>query len=192
MKLLAAITSILLLISLAVPAFALCADEDGQSGVIIVRSVNLTPENESALESRTGGAESTEQERSRKITEPCGMSEDELSAALRHELIQYAGDFLAAEEKHGVNAAFLAAIAAQESGWGRYCFKANNIFGFGRKAFDSVPECIDYVAGYLAEHYIAEDGRYFNGATVEGVSVCWCDKAWAQAVNGILYQITEG
>ncbi len=186
MRFAAFITCILILLSLAVPVYALSTTERRQDGVIIVRTVNLAPESESALQGVSGGAE-----RSREINKPCGLSEEELADKLRHELKQYAGDFLAAEAEHGGNAALLAAIAAQESGWGRYCFKANNIFGFGRKSFGSVPECIDYVAGYLAEHYIAEDGKYYNGATVEGVSVCWCDKSWAQAINGILYQIVE-
>lgn len=183
MRFAAFITCILILLSISVPVYALSTAERRQDGVIIVRTVNLTPTNENAAEEKP--------EKSKKIDEPCGMSEEELEEALKHELKQYAGDFLLAEEEHGVNAAFLAAIAAQESGWGRYCFRENNIFGFGRKSFDSVPECIDYVAGYLAEHYIAEDGKYYNGATVEGVSVCWCDKSWAQAVNNILYKITE-
>ncbi len=186
MRFTAFITCVLILLSISVPVYALNTAEWRQDGVIIVRTVNLTPASESALQSLSEGIE-----RSREINEPCGLSEEELEEALKHELKQYAGDFLSAEEKHGVNAAFLAAIAAQESGWGRYCFRANNIFGFGRKSFDSVPECIDYVAGYLAEHYIAEDGKYYNGATVEGVSVCWCDKSWAQAINNILYKITE-
>ncbi len=186
MRFAAFITCVLILLSCTVPAYALSTAERRQDGIIIVRTVNLTPENENALQSLSGGAE-----RSREINKPCGMSEEDLEEALKHELKQYAGDFIAAEAEHGVNAAFLAAIAAQESGWGRHCFRANNIFGFGRKSFESVPECIDYVAGYLAEHYIAEDGKYFNGATVEGVSVCWCDKSWAQAINGILYQIVE-
>lgn len=186
MRFAAFITCILILLSVAVPVYALNTAEWRQDGVIIVQTVNLTPESKNALQSLSEGTE-----RSREINEPCGMSKEELEEALKHELKQYAGDFLSAEEKHGVNAAFLAAIAAQESGWGRHCFRTNNIFGFGRKSFDSVPECIDYVAGYLAEHYIAEDGKYYNGATVEGVSVCWCDKAWAQAINGILYQIVE-
>lgn len=190
MRFAAFITCILILLSISVPVYALSTAERRQDGVIIVRTVNLTPASENAAESRTAPTED-ELGKSRKIDEPCGMSEEELEGALKHELKQYAGNFLSAEEEHGVNAAFLAAIAAQESGWGRYCFRANNIFGFGRKSFDSVPECIDYVAGYLAEHYIAEDGKYYNGATVEGVSVCWCDKSWAQAINSIIYQITE-
>ena len=181
------ITCILILLSLAVPTFATGKAERGQDGIIIVRTVNLTPENENALQSLSDGAE-----RNRELDKPCGMSEKELCAALKYDLVPYAGYFIEAEQKHGVNAAFLAAIAAQESGWGRYCFRENNIFGFGKKSFDSVPECIDYVAGYLAEHYIAEDGKYYHGKTVEGVSVCWCDEDWAKRVNYIFDSILEG
>ena len=191
MRFTAFITCILILLSISVPVYALSTAERRQDGVIIVRTVNLTPTNENAAESRTAPAEE-KPEKSKKIDEPCGMSEEELEEALKHELKQYAGDFLSAEEKHGVNAAFLAAIAAQESGWGRYCFRENNIFGFGKKSFDSVPECIDYVAEYIAKHYISENGKYYHGKTVEGVSVCWCDEDWAKRVNYIFDSILEG
>ena len=71
------------------------------------------------------------------LTEPCGFSADELSAGLRGELVPLAADFVAAEAEYGVNAVFLAALAAHESGWGRHCFLPENIFGWGGKSFAS-------------------------------------------------------
>ena len=55
-----------------------------------------------------------------------------------------------------------------------------------------MPECIDYVAEYIAKHYISENGKYYHGKTVEGVSVCWCDEDWAKRVNYIFDSILEG
>ena len=115
MRFTAFITCILILLLLAVPTFAAGKAERGQDGIIVVRTVNLTPENENALQSLSDGTE-----RNRELDKPCGMSEKELCAALKYDLVPYAGYFIEAEQKHGVNAAFLAAIAAQESGWGRY------------------------------------------------------------------------
>ena len=63
------------------------------------------------------------------IEEPCGLSTEELEAVLKYDLKPYAQEFLYAEEDYGINACFLASIAALESGWGRYQFKENNIFG---------------------------------------------------------------
>ena len=65
------------------------------------------------------------------LTELCGFSAEELSAGLRGELVPLAADFVAAEAEYGVNAVFLAALAAHESGWGRHCFLPENIFGWG-------------------------------------------------------------
>lgn len=119
------------------------------------------------------------------ITEPCGMTAEELGERLKYDLKPYAQAFIYAEEDYEINACFLASIAALESGWGRNQFRKNNIFGFGKKEFDSVEHCIDYVAWFLRKNYINEDGRYFNGATIEGISVCYCDAEWAKLVRNI-------
>ena len=79
------------------------------------------------------------------LTAPCGLSVEELSPVLKG-LSDYAEEFLAAEEKYGVNAVFLASLAAFESGWGKHCFRQNNLFGWGKKEFCSKEECIDFVA----------------------------------------------
>ena len=51
MRFAAFVTCILILLLLAVPAFAAGKAEQGQDGIIIVRTVNLTSENENALQS---------------------------------------------------------------------------------------------------------------------------------------------
>ena len=56
MRFTAFIIGILILLSFAVPAFAAGKAEQGQDGIIIVRTVNLTPENENALQSLSDGA----------------------------------------------------------------------------------------------------------------------------------------
>ena len=66
-----------------------------------------------------------------------GFSAEELTAGLKGELANLAEDFVLAEQEYGVNAVFLAALAAHESGWGKHCFKPNNIFGWSGKSFDS-------------------------------------------------------
>ena len=94
---------------------------------------------------------------------PSNVTSEELAAALKYDLISLASCFIEAEELYGVNACYLASIAALESGWGRYQFKENNLFGFGHMSFDSPEECIYYVAEFLATNYLVEDGRYFSG-----------------------------
>ena len=119
------------------------------------------------------------------------VSLKELEAGLKYELVPLAAYFLQAEELYGVNACYLAAIAALESGWGRYQFRENNLFGFGRKSFDTPEECIYYVAEFLATEYLSEDGRYFGG----GYSLYHVNKyyngsdEWYESVSSIYASI---
>lgn len=128
-----------------------------------------------------------------ELTKPCGLTEEELASRLLYELPQYAGDFLAAEEKYGVNACFLAAIASLESGHGRYCFKPNNIFGWSGKSFESVPECIDYVAEKLATNYLDPEGKYYRGGTIADIGKVYCPgrEEWVTKVTDIYEKLLE-
>lgn len=122
------------------------------------------------------------------LTSPSGLAAEDLH--LRHNLIGLEQVFIDAEVKHGVRADFLAAVAALESGWGRYQFRPNNIMGFGQKEFSSMEECIDTVAAYLAKHYLSPDGKYYNGETVEGVCVRYNgNPEWAEVVQQIMEEV---
>ena len=121
------------------------------------------------------------------IEEPCGMSTEKLESVLKGELKQYAQEFIWAEEDYGINACFLASIAALESGWGEHQFRPNNVFGFGRMKFESVPKCIDYVSWYLRKHYLNESGKYYRGGTIADIGKIWCPDGgqWVRLVTGI-------
>ncbi len=106
------------------------------------------------------------------LTAPCNLSAEELAPVLGN-LSEYAENFLAAEEKYGVNAVFLASLAAFESGWGSRCFRQNNLFGWGKKEFCSKEECIDFVARRISEWYLTEKGKYYNGSGLGGVNACY-------------------
>ena len=127
------------------------------------------------------------------IREPSFASPDELERALRYDLIELAPAFVEAEKKYSVNAICLAAIAAFESGWGRYQFEDNNILGFGSKDFDDEEECIMYVARFLAENYMSEDGQYFGGGYgLEHINIRWNGgQHWLKEVSEIAFDILE-
>lgn len=127
------------------------------------------------------------------ITEPCEMSTEELSAVLKYNLKPYAEAFLNAEADYDINACFLASIAALESGWGRYMFRENNIFGFGKKDFESVEKCIDYVAWFLRKNYLNETGRYYRGGTIEAIGSVYCPDGgeWAELVTSIYWGLAK-
>lgn len=121
------------------------------------------------------------------IEEPCGLTAEELEERLKGNLKPYAQAFLYAEEDYEINACFLASIAALESGWGEHQFRPNNIFGFGRMEFESVPKCIDYVSWYLRKNYLNEHGKYYRGGTISDIGKIWCpdDGEWVRLVTGI-------
>lgn len=124
------------------------------------------------------------------VTVPCGYSAEELSEGLLHELCALSEEFIAAEEKYGINAVFLCSVAALESGWGKYCFRPNNIFGWSGKSFENKAECIDFVASKLAENYLSEDGKYYNGKTVSGVNVFYNGNSfWEDKITEIMAMI---
>ncbi len=128
---------------------------------------------------------------------PSDVTAEELAAALKHDLVPLASYFLEAEELYGVNACYLASIAALESGWGRYQFRENNLFGFGQMSFDSPEECIYYVAEFLSINYLSENGRYFGGGyKLQHVNKYYNgSEEWLYKVNsiykGILKSIEE-
>lgn len=124
------------------------------------------------------------------LTRKSGYSAKQLSAGLRKELLPLAEEFLSAEEKYGVNAVFLAAVAALESGWGEYCFRRNNIFGWSGKSFSSKEECIDFVARKIAENYLSPDGKYYRGKSVSAVNCCYNGlEIWDKKVREIMAMI---
>lgn len=126
------------------------------------------------------------------VLSSCGYTVEELEERLKYDLKPYARAFLNAEEDYGINACFLASIAALESGWGRYPFQDCNIFGFfSKRTFGSVEENIDFVAWWLFKHYIREDGRYYRGGTIEAIGSIYCPDGgeWVQLVSGIYYKL---
>lgn len=123
---------------------------------------------------------------------PSELTAEELRSGLKKDLVDLAEDFIAAEEKYGINAVFLAALAAFESGWGRHCFRENNLFGWGGKSFETKSECVDFVASKLAEHYLSEDGKYYHGMNLYGVNRSYNGSdIWVENVAAIMAKISD-
>ena len=131
---------------------------------------------------------------------PSNVTTEELAGSLYHALGNYAKYFVAAEKKYGVNAIFLASIAALESGWGRsdLAVNNNNIFGYknangvGFRKYDTIEDCVEAIAKHLRNNYLTEGGRHYNGVSVEAVNVKYCgSKTWAPNVTRIANAIVE-
>lgn len=111
-----------------------------------------------------------------------------LSKFLRGGLKGHEDAFLRAEQKHGINALFLVALARHESGNGTYKYMdRNNIFSWGANtnspndaiAFDSIEDCIDTVAGRLSVRLTKR-----NDWSMDSVTVLYnaSDKQWKKKV----------
>lgn len=127
-----------------------------------------------------------------ELLTPCGYTAPQLETALVGDLKPLADKFIIAEQETGVNAVFLASVAALESGWGK-SYRArehNNLFGWGNYRFDSQETCVEVVAESLAINYLTPEGKYYNGCTVEGVSVKYNDTDhWRTQVRQIMDDI---
>lgn len=138
------------------------------------------------------------------LTTPSGLSAAEIDRML--EGTNFAGlghAFETAERKYKVNAYYLIAHAAWESGWGesRLAKNKNNLFGFGaydKSAyqsaihFSSKSECILTVAEYINKHYLNEDGDHYNGPTLKGMNIKYAsDDAWANGIASVMKSLMK-
>ena len=129
---------------------------------------------------------------------PSGLGAQDLEAGLVGDLKPYAWCFVEAERETGVNAVFLASVAALESGWNtsEVAQGKNNLFGWtsgsGYQQFESKEACILYVAGKIKANYLSPDGCYFRGYTVEAVNEHYNGAPeWASQITQIMLEIQE-
>lgn len=125
---------------------------------------------------------------------PSNVDEADLYNGLLYDLKDYAPYFVAAEKEYGINAIFLASVAALESGWCRtdVAVNNNNLFGYknrngdGFHVFSSKEESIRVVSAHLKNNYLTEGGKYYNGLSVWDINTEYCEQSdWATKVNSV-------
>lgn len=104
------------------------------------------------------------------VSQPSGVTADELKLVTRGNLVGLEDAFVKAENDYGVNCLFVMGIASLESANGTICFKPNNMFGFGNRGFSSKAECIDVVSRALARNYLTPGGGLYNGKRITDVN----------------------
>lgn len=118
----------------------------------------------------------------------------QLDAKLKNKLKGMGSVFVACQEKYGVNAVFLAAIAIHESGNGssKAAKSKNNFFGMmgkrGQLKFDTPQECIECAANNLTK----KDGYYFGKGryTIGNIGRKYAsDKKWTSRVIKMMKSI---
>lgn len=133
---------------------------------------------------------------------PSGLSVEDADSILEGTGLEGLGkDFVNAEKTYKVNAVYLMAHAAWESGWGtsQISKSKNNLFGFG--AYDTSPgssaikfktkgDCILAVAKYISKHYLEEEGDHYNGSNLKGMNVVYAsDDNWASGISSVMISL---
>lgn len=109
----------------------------------------------------------------------------ELAETMPEDIRHLAADVVRICRENGVNAEFIAAVMR----WERR-LDLHNFFGWTKadgtlKRFDSDLDCLEWVIPRFKRLYLEPTGRYYHGATVEGVSVCYNNTdAWREAIKG--------
>lgn len=123
-------------------------------------------------------------------------------------LMPYSSYFVEAEKTYGINAFFITAIAAQESGWGQKAAgNGTNLTGYavytrhhsGKTFKGGVRENILATTKLIAEEYVNPKGRYYtkwnnySGKSIFEINQKYCllqdqktvDNRWSKALNKI-------
>lgn len=98
----------------------------------------------------------------------------------------------------GINAFYIAAHAAWETGWGTSAIfnDKNNLFGYGAfdrcpyecaLTFDTVEEGVEYAMTRVKEDYLNEGGKYYNGPNLRGMNIKYAtDTNWSNGIVSIM------
>lgn len=107
--------------------------------------------------------------------------------------------YIDAQRQYGVSAIFLMSKDIMESGYGssNLAITRHNLSGYkaydedpyNAKIFDSFEHCIDEVSAYVKNEYLTEDGKYYNGYTLEAVNKRYAsDTEWAKKIANKMLQ----
>lgn len=138
------------------------------------------------------------------LRKPSGLSDVQAEQLLKGTGLEGLGKaFVTAEQKYKVNAYYLIAHAAWESGWGksRISREKNNLFGY--MAYDRSPyesahgfktkaDSIDRVASFVSKQYLNEEGRYYHGSDLRGMNVRYAtDKNWKNGIAKVMLSLAK-
>lgn len=112
------------------------------------------------------------------------MTPAELAETMPEDIRHLAADVVRICREQGVNAEFIAAVMR----WERR-LDLHNFFGWTKadgtlKRFDSDLDCLEWVIPLIKKLYLTPGGRYYHGATVAGVSICYNNSdVWREAIK---------
>ena len=112
------------------------------------------------------------------------MDPEELAGRMPEDIRHLAADVLRICRREGVNAVFIAAVMR----WERRP-DLHNYFGWmgsdGKlKHFEDDLDCLERVIPLINKLYLTPGGKYYHGATVEGVSICYNNSdVWRETIK---------
>lgn len=119
------------------------------------------------------------------LCEVADISPAELAERMPSDIKHLAADVLRICRENEVNAEFIAAVMRWEKRP-----DLHNYFGWmgsnGKlMRFDSDIDCLERVIPLIKKLYLTPGGRYYHGATVDGVSICYNNTdVWRDAIRG--------
>lgn len=129
------------------------------------------------------------------LRELSNISTEEMENALQDtNMCELAPIIVEVEEIYNVNALMFASIVALESGWNNSnrALNDNNLTGYAiysddsEFTFDSVEDNLYATARLLDDDYLTEDGKYFNGRSIEDIGKKYsADPLWSSKVSDI-------
>lgn len=136
------------------------------------------------------------------LLEKSNITSNKLRVVLKNTGLQGLEEaYIEAEKEYGVNAIFLVALTAEESGWGRSnrAISQNNLSGFavyssGSKGatFSSKTNNILETAKLLKNQYLTAGGSYYSGLSIYSVNSKYCPDdggKWANNISSIANKI---
>lgn len=131
---------------------------------------------------------------SENLLKPSNITSNEMYQILKGTGLEDVSKALViAENKYGINAIIMAALAAEESGWGnsKRAKTQNNLTGYAVYSdtsrgtlFSSRGECILRTAKLLKDNYLTQGGLYYNDTSLQGVNINYCsNKKWTSNIN---------
>lgn len=117
------------------------------------------------------------------LTKVTDKTAEELAEYMHPETKHLADDVIRICAEYGVSAEFIAAVMRYERRP-----DLHNYFGWtgsnGLIVFDSDVQCLETVIPKIRKNYLEPDGKYYNGTTVEGVSVYYNNSDfWRDTMN---------
>ena len=138
------------------------------------------------------------------VSELSNLSKEQISIMLEgtalHTLVNA---FYWYEQEYQINAVFLMALTAEESGWGRssLAINNNNLSGHKNKNggwayYNNWGECLEESFRLLSQEYVNPNGAFYTGPSMYDINLVYCPNpsnpnSWANNISRIGFELMD-